>query len=106
FLPDERRELLRRPAGRLVADLLIECSEGVSLDCAVDGSVQLVDDRARRAGWRRDPEPYRRRITGNATLRDRRQLREAGRTLRTADAQRADGPLPGVRRDGREALEH
>src|SRR5262249_60608368 len=36
----------------------------------------------------------------------RSQLGEAGRTLRTADAQRPDGLLPRMRRNGREALEH
>src|SRR5215207_206746 len=91
FLLDEGRELLRRPAGRLVADLLIARFEDVRADCAVDGGVELIDDRARRGGWRHDAEPYRRFITGNAGLSDRPQVGESGRTLRTADAQRPDG---------------
>src|SRR5215216_879885 len=68
FLLDESRELLRRPAGWLVADLLIARFEEVRADCAVDSGVELIDDRARRAGGRHDAEPYRRFITGNAGL--------------------------------------
>src|SRR4051794_40784961 len=106
FLLDQSRELLGRPAGGVVANLLVARFEEIRLDCAVDGGVELIDNRARRAGWRRDAEPYRGFITGNAGLSDRRQLGEAGRTLRAGDGQRPDTLLPGMRRDGREALEH
>jgi hypothetical protein len=81
FFLDQGRELLRRPPGRFVADLLIARFEEVRVNSAVNVGVELVDDRARRAGWRCDAEPYRCFITGNTSLSDCRQVGEGGRTL-------------------------
>src|SRR5215471_20041819 len=88
---DQFGELFRRAARRLVADHGEAVLERLRCDRLVDRGVEPVDDRPRHAGGRDDAAPGRRRVTGDAGFRDRRQVRKARRAPRAADRERAHG---------------
>src|SRR5262249_16631033 len=83
--PDQFGEFVRRAARGLVADHGEAVLERLRCDRLVDRRVELIDDRPRYAGGRDDAAPGRRRVTGNAGFRDRRQVRKARRAPRPAD---------------------
>src|SRR5664279_210521 len=61
--PDRFREVLRRAAARLVADLFELLRERFRLEHLVDRGIELVDDRPRDAGRRDHAGPGRRCVT-------------------------------------------
>src|SRR6185503_20532056 len=96
---DRLRELGRRAADRVYADLVQPLDERRVLAAGGDFARDALDHRPRRGGWRDIAVPGEGAEAGIALLGDRRHLRELRRAALAGDREHLDAAAAGVRND-------